>query len=240
MAYYLLVEAPEAGHHSVVGRKVPYHTADPGEHSPDEDSRPPLGLAVNYHLHKKDDKELGYHILLHCIQDHVHSSVELGRNMEELLAVAVRNCSCNSPVKRAEDPWEQGKGHDHDLIPGHHPYDHRNSHTHHHHPVPAAALLMEDVFAPILNQSCRSLKSPFAEADNYYHHMLEGAEHTVNAEMEEDMILVADNCTHLTVKDEEDLGGDPIGAVQVRVDETPAVAADYNRQIERTTLPSDS
>lgn len=53
----------------------------------------------------------------------------------------------------------------------------------------------------------------------------------------EDMILVADNCTHLTVKDEEDLGVDSIGTVQVHEDETPA-AADYNRQIERTTSPS--
>lgn len=60
----------------------------------------------------------------------------------------------------------------------------------------------------------------------------------MNSEME-DMILVADNCTHLTVKDEEDLGGDSIGTVQIHVDETPAAAAaDYNRQIERTTSPS--
>lgn len=108
MAYYHLVESPEVGRHSVVGRKevVPYHTADPGEHSPDEGSQPPLGLAVNRLLHRKDDKEPGYHILLHCIHDHVHSPVELGRNMEELLAVAVRNCSYNFPVQGAEDPWE--------------------------------------------------------------------------------------------------------------------------------------
>lgn len=105
MAYYHLVESPEAGLHIVVGRKivVSYHTADPGEHSPDEGSQAPLGLAVNHLLRRKDDKEPGYHILLHCMHDHARSSVELGRNMEELLAVAVRN---NFPVQGAEDPWE--------------------------------------------------------------------------------------------------------------------------------------
>lgn len=60
----------------------------------------------------------------------------------------------------------------------------------------------------------------------------------MNSEME-GMVLVADNCTQLTAND-EDLGGDSTGAVQVHVDETPAAADDddYNHQIERTTLPS--
>jgi len=105
--YYHMVESPEAGRHCVVEGKilVLYHTADPAEHSPDEGSQAPVALAVNHHLHRKDDKEPGSHILLYCIHDHVHGSVELGRNMEELLAVVVRNY-CNFLVNGAEDPWE--------------------------------------------------------------------------------------------------------------------------------------